>query len=1605
MAKKSNTSTAHIVITMEGKSARNVMKAIAQQAQNVRKELVAMEQAGKMDTDEYKDKISELKSLERAVQQNKTAYIDLDRTVKNLNKTTLRDLQRSLKECRKQMQNLTADDPKMAKLMAQYRAIDNQIGKITGQWKRQDGAIKSVFNRLPAYVSLYGTFNFVTGQIKQITEKNLALSDSYADIRKASGLSADEVSRLSDEIQALDTRTTTEDLHQLAFEGARLGIQGVEGLMQFVKAGNQIRVALGEDLGDDALVELMKMNEVMGTTKELGIEKAMLATGSAINLLSASSTASGSQIADFASRLSGIATQANITTDELLGLGSASSSLNLQTEVAATAFNKFINEIVAHTSTVAKAAGVEKEVLEDLLKSGKSMEAVVVVLEALNGKGGLRGLDAIMGDLGSDGARLNQVLAAFASNTDVLRKHLNLSTDAFREATSVTNEYNIKNENAAALLARIKNALIELTTNSTVTKWLEDVLRKLFYLPQTIEENKTAIVGALTAIANAILVLKLNLSSLTKFGLLRMIVTLRTGLTSVATIITTKLTPALTRLFSFMAAHPFVAAATALTVFVGVCIDAYKRIDFLGKAQKRLNDLSGEYETVLGKETTHVSQLFGWLEKAKKGTEEYDAAKNAIIKNYGKYLEGLGKEIETLENVKGAYEAITKAATDAAKARMAEKGLAAANETYAKDTGEQYKSIYDRLIGSKKYSKEEADSLISQLRKSIDNNTEIPAELKAFADTYKGSFTMPTSWGMPYTVDSDPVNDAISLLKKRKKALDVEVQEIETKYGKLTEVLSGGKKKEIILPDEPVDEKEEAKKKRLALEAAKDEHKAVMAAIEIYYKQQQQVINDAYLNKKITIAQREQELADIEMRFAESRYAARAFLHNEPGAEDKWYENLTKMQDENLSHTERTNAALKNLWDKDLQDIGDRLRRFGEGEMDGIWKEMETDLTKIQETKIKFAEEVEQILRQYDFEAQVTEKFIAALQKLNIFFPSMTENMKEGAAQAMADLNAIYPKLFSIDINTEEGVASFKKLLSEAKGLSTETLNLAAQDLQLLYYKTLEYGDAMVEAQEKARNRGVKVGTAAYEQTDQYKGNQKRVKTAEETVNVYKSAEALGLASDIMVQDQEVKLYEARLQAAQDYYNYLQSTGRDTKEAELQLQEATAELASAMVEKTKEQFDVLRSYGKNLEDFGTDFGEAIFGSIDDRRDALEDFVRAIGKTTQELIMNWVKQKIEHAILRKAMVKMEQDSQEEMTDASTKGSKDEKEAIEQGGKDALKTMARAAKKRLGLLKDEKKEEVKTEEQGQEQQTAVVEAGGEIQAAVTDQIGNMIVSKKKTQAAENVSTEAAETSANATMGIASGAAKTIGELGWWGIPLVAVITALINGLLSMAMSKVGSLFGGSAQGATAPTKLVTGLLTYDSGNVQSVLGSDGHVYSARVGGVNGSGIVSVPTLTNVGGQAALVGEQGPEIVIGRATTRAMMQDNPALLAGLVQFDKMYSGRGFRTYAGGNVQQYGANGEQLTPEEQEAQQMERIMSVVSATLMPALEGMTRAMNASNRTTAALNERLKLPFNTIINKYGKGGLVDEVASGLEQEKKSGRNETVRRLFGSVKK
>ena len=1563
---KSSFSKAEVLILMNGKQPADVLDGLKKRAEAARQKLKDLGEESTLDDEQMKtwrELQDELAATTKAAKALEKDLLDVNQVVANLPTTSMDKLQKAARALRKEIREMSEEGMKeLPKKLADLTAIENQMVKLNEKInqekenltpvpeliERQGEATENVIGKFAKYLAMIGGASAALDAMSEAFDLNLDLSDTLSDVQKATGLTADEVNRLSTALEGLDTRTTLTGLNELAYAGGRMGIQGADNLLQFVKAADQLNVALAEDLGDGAIETLTKMADVMGLIDSMGYEKALLSVGSAINTLTSSSVAAGEPIVDMLSRLAGVGVSAGISTDELLALSAASDAAGLSAETAATSLSQFIVQLKTDTEAVAKAAGVSANSLKQLLDEGKTMEAVVAVFEGLSKKGGIEALAPVMKDLGGAGSRSISVISNLVSNVDNLKSMLDISKTSFEEATSVTQEFNVKNENAAALVERMKNAFEETFVNSRVVQSIEGWLRGLMKIPEVIERNKVTLTTAIGAITFALIGFNRRLIG---FAFARRIVILRSALKS---------------LLALVAANPWYALLGVLTLVTTKIIDYNLQLNESEKAHKRLKDLNKEYNESLNKETTHVSQLFSWLQKAEKGTDDYNKAKNAILKNYGSYLEGLGKEIESLEDVEGAYKAITKAAMDAAKARMAEKGLSDANEAFAKNTGESYKRIYDYMVNMGNYSKEEADNIMLRLRQTIDTGKELPADIQQMADSFKQtiSTTSPMGWGVTKTIN--PVNEAISSLRESKKVLDKEVEDIEVKYGKLTKILSGSETEDENKSGGGSGADEDDKIRRKKLEAARDERDAALNALQLFYKQQEQVINEAYLKREITAVEREQKLSDIEDKFMRSRIAARKLILGDEGASEEWQKELARMNAENIANSEENTAALKTIYEKNLLDIGQRLRKYGKGEMDGIRKDLEQDRANIQNTAIKLRREIEAILTENDFTGIVTRQYMEAMQKLGIFFPALADDMQQSAEDMMAGLHELYPKLFDIDIDTSKGLNDFRQMVLNAKDSSVEMATMGEEQMRLLYFQVLKYGDAMTEAQKKTRDRNQKIAdelwraTGGLEQEQALENKGKRMETTTSQLS------QIGLSSEAVANDAQIQLLTQQMELAKQRHDLTIALNGDIMASEQKLNESIDELSNALVDKTLRHLETLKSFVDPLEDFGTKLGEAF--AMDDAierqeafRDALKDMVGDIGQATKKMIIEWVKQKIQHAITQKAMIKAQKQSQKEMTGAV--------------------------------------------EEGQDAEAAIVEAG---QGAVTDAVinfGMKAVSAKKQQSAENVGTEAAETGAKVPLAIASGAAETISQLGWWGIPLVAVITALLNGLLSAAMSKVGSLFGGSAApSATAPTKLVTGMLTYDSGNVQSVLGSDGHVYSARVGGVNGSGIVSVPTLTNVGGQAALGGEQGPEIVIGRATTRAMMHNNPALLAGLVQFDKMYSGRGFRTYAGGNVQSYGSDGNLLTPEEREQQQMDRIMQAVNIAIAPALEAVSVALKDSNRTNAALRERLNQPFNTVINKYGRGGLVDEVASGLEQERKSGRNDTVRRLFGSHK-
>lgn len=175
-----------------------------------------------------------------------------------------------------------------------------------------------------------------------------------------------------------------------------------------------------------------------------------------------------------------------------------------------------------------------------------------------------------------------------------------------------------------------------------------------------------------------------------------------------------------------------------------------------------------------------------------------------------------------------------------------------------------------------------------------------------------------------------------------------------------------------------------------------------------------------------------------------------------------------------------------------------------------------------------------------------------------------------------------------------------------------------------------------------------------------------------------------------------------------------------------------------------------------------------------------------------------------------------------------------------------------------------------------------------------------------------------------GILGEAASQLGPIA--GPIAFAAMTALLGGLMAMAMSKVTkaksqiSQVTGASVGAG---RLATGMLTYAEGNVNeltdpasltpgrqyNVDGADGRTYRARYMGKDAK-----THITN-GPEFHLVGEKGREAIIDAHTTRLMQTDDTGIWqaiqtlynGGRVSGFSTRRGRGVRAFAEGNINDF--------------------------------------------------------------------------------------------------
>lgn len=453
---------ATVTLTVNGKQAEDMLLKLKSQAANLEK---AIEKAAAAGNKQQLTKLKrELKENNRQISQIENAAKGVEHVLQRLDETSPKELNRTLAQLKRNLNGLERGSEEWNRQCEAIKRVKAEIAKVNSQLRENESLWERMNRKLNDWqTALAGIAAAITGIIMAGRSAVNAFADmdqEMANVRKFTGMNASEVEQLNEDFQKIDTRTGREELNKLAQEAGRLGKTSQEDVLGFVKAADQINVAL-DDLGDGATLTLSKLTNIFGDEERLGTEKALLAVGSVINELSQNCTASAPYLANFTQRMAGVGAQAKMTIPEIMGFAAVLDSQGQAVEMSATAVSKVIMDMFKENDKIIKATGLNAKEFNETLKKSTN-EGLLMLLDRLHELGNIDVLAPVFKDMGENGARAAQVISALAGNLDMVRWEQEEATKAFAEGTSVTNEFNVQNTTVQAGLDKARKGVTEM---------------------------------------------------------------------------------------------------------------------------------------------------------------------------------------------------------------------------------------------------------------------------------------------------------------------------------------------------------------------------------------------------------------------------------------------------------------------------------------------------------------------------------------------------------------------------------------------------------------------------------------------------------------------------------------------------------------------------------------------------------------------------------------------------------------------------------------------------------------------------------------------------------------------------------------------------------------------------------------------------------------------------------------------------------------------------------------------------------------------------------------------------------------------------------------
>ncbi len=592
---------AQVDIEVNSKSAQHKLAELGNKLDDLNKKKAAFEKAGNLKGVEQMK--NEIKKVEGSINRVQTNAQKAEAAMKKLSKASPKELRLVLRQLQNDLEHIERGSKAWDNHVAAIKRVKAEIKAVDAEFKEHQSLISRVNGTINNWgMSIASAVAATTGLTmagRQAVQAYAEMEAEMANVRKYTGMTAEEVEHLNEAFKRMDTRTAREDLNKLAQEAGRLGLQTEEDVLGFVKAADVINVAL-DDLGEGATLTLSKLTDIFGDKQALGVEQSLLSVGSVINELSQNCTASAPYLANFAQRLAGVGKQANMTIPQIMGFAAVLDSQGQAVEMSATAVSQLIMKLFKDPAKIAKATGMELSKFNEILKKDTN-EALIMLLEQLNKLGDISVLAPVFADMGTDGARASGVIAALAGNVEEVKKQQLEANKAYKEGTSVTKEFNVQNNTVQAGLDKAKKRFNEMAVE--LGKQLAPAMKYAITGTSAFMRVLSMLITFIKDYAGTII------STATAIGIYTVAVNASVIADKIKYLWTEKLVAGFKNLWKVVAANPWAAFAVVIGVVVGALIDMWRSTNAVAEAQKKLNDIRTKAAQKMVEEQQRIETL------------------------------------------------------------------------------------------------------------------------------------------------------------------------------------------------------------------------------------------------------------------------------------------------------------------------------------------------------------------------------------------------------------------------------------------------------------------------------------------------------------------------------------------------------------------------------------------------------------------------------------------------------------------------------------------------------------------------------------------------------------------------------------------------------------------------------------------------------------------------------------------------------------------------------------------------------------------------------------------------------------------------------------